>query len=97
MLSTYVYLVDVEDDSHKEDGANVFDEPLADGVSVVHGLVVVEGVVGRDVPLPGDGHRHEDGSGDGDLVEGEQEVREQQSVQFSLHVEGVLKFGEGVQ
>ena len=41
----------------------------------------------RDVTLPRDGHGHEDGAGDGDLVEGVQQVREQDDVRVRGKVE----------
>ena len=50
-------------------------------------LVVVERVVDGDVALPGDGHRHEDGAGDGHLVERVEQVREEDDVQLRGHVE----------
>lgn len=50
-------------------------------------LVVVQRVVHRDVPLPGDGHRHEDGARDCHLVERVEQVWEQHDVQVRSHAE----------
>jgi hypothetical protein len=47
-------------------------------------LIVVEREVYRDVPLEGDGHRHEDGARDRRLVQRVQEVGEQQDVNVRL-------------
>ncbi len=46
-------------------------------LGVVHCPVVVDGVVDGHVPLEGDGHRHEDGPGEGDPLQRVLPVREQ--------------------
>ena len=51
-------------------------------------------MVGGDVPLPGDGDGHENGSTDGGLVEGEKEVGKELDEDFGAQVKSVLESQE---
>ena len=50
-------------------------------------LTELHGCVDRLVPLEGDGHRHEDGPGEGRLVRGVQQVGEQAEVDVAAQAE----------
>ena len=50
--------------------------------------------MGGDVPLPGDGDGHENGTAYGDLVEGEKEVGEELDVDLGGQVKSVLESQE---
>ncbi len=50
-------------------------------------LAVVDWVVDRNIPLESDGHRHEDGTGDGDRQQRVQEVGEHEHVDDAHHVQ----------
>ena len=80
-----------EEDGEEGDAGDVLDDALGEGVGLVHGLAVVERVVHGEEPLEGDGHCHEDGRGDGDLVEGVQEVGKQDDVEVGGQVELLAK------
>ena len=60
---------DGEEDRQAGDAGHVLEDALGEGVGLVHGLAIIERVMNRDESLQRDGHRHEDGGGDGHLIE----------------------------
>ncbi len=78
---------DCEYDGEEGDGADIFDDPLCQGIGLMHSLTVIQRIMDGNEPLASDCHGHENRGRDCDLVKGIQQVREQHDVQIRPQLE----------